>query len=486
MRNAELLFHSGPGREFAIPLSSPSVTIGRRLPADFLIDEDPAISSLHCRLESEGNGWVVIDLNSSNGTLVNGRRVTRHPLTEGDLIQAGNSQWVFRSRTTQEETANPNVAYREARRQERETPMGMGEPGTNPIRNSYGGEPVSIPQMRLHVLSGSQQGRVCWITQGQSMTIGRRVTADYVFPDDPLVAGNHCRIALNHDVCFLQDLDSLNGTWCNGIRVDHRELRNGDRLKLGQTDFLVELPGGGDVSDESSEDAVADPDGTTPPLDLRSLCLEQREFSPGFFRLTGTASIAQATHANVVGVLDQLLRNDISWYAIVDPGKIDPGIEDEDVWSEGILFDWLPDSASTQMPILLGHEDFDWRTVVEEGWSSDGLVILISDMEKEALRLQLQGEIAEGNRMSKIPERISGICWPSVLLSHLTVNVDSRTDRFLKGIVCVLIEDAAHPKQWHLLGKQPLLDLTRKLRLKVVDLPIAEGKNPKEDENRKA
>jgi hypothetical protein len=40
--------------------------------------------------------------------------------------------------------------------------------------------------------------------------------------------------------------------------------------------------------------------------------------------------------------------------------------------------------------------------------------------------------------------------------------------------------------QWHLLGKQPLLDLTRKLRLKVVDLPIAEGKNPKEDENRKA
>jgi pSer/pThr/pTyr-binding forkhead associated (FHA) protein len=469
MGNAKLLFDSGPGKGISIPLSSTSVTIGRKPPADFLIEEDFAISSLHCRLSIEGDGWIVVDLNSSNGTIVNGHRISRHRLVEGDLIQAGNSRWIYRSLLSKEQIPD-HSAVKQGPRSVDETPRQPVEPpGTSSTADSPGEEVYSIPWMRLHVLNGSQQGKVCWISLGQSMTIGRRITADYVFPDDPMIAGNHCRIVLNRDACLLEDLQSSNGTWCNGIRVEQRELRNNDRLKIGQTDFLIELPGDPLEIPDPSTVRVADVPSPPRPRNLRSICVTQTELSPGLFRLTGSTPADRSPQDDVAGILEQLQTLAIPWYAVVDPGKIDLGIEDEDLWSEGILFPWLPEPASTQMPILVGHQDFHWRPVVEEGWNSDGLVILISPMDRDELLAKIQGEIAANDRLSTIPDRILGICWPSVLLSHLTVNVDGHADRFLEGLVAVMIEDAAHPECWHLIGNQQALQLIKRIGLKVAD-----------------
>ncbi|MBI4212674.1 MAG: FHA domain-containing protein [Deltaproteobacteria bacterium] len=50
---------------------------------------DPKASRQHCKIERKGKEYVLVDLNSSNGTLVNGERVEEHVLSDGDEIQIG-------------------------------------------------------------------------------------------------------------------------------------------------------------------------------------------------------------------------------------------------------------------------------------------------------------------------------------------------------------------------------------------------------------
>ena len=73
-------------------------------PGPFLIGRDPEsvlhladlrVSWHHARLARDGRNWRLEDLNSSNGTFVNGRRITRRNLHEGDVIRIGGSQLQF-------------------------------------------------------------------------------------------------------------------------------------------------------------------------------------------------------------------------------------------------------------------------------------------------------------------------------------------------------------------------------------------------------
>lgn len=63
-------------------------TAGRTDEADVVVD-DALVSAVHCRFEETGRGWQVTDLNSTNGTYLNGRRVTRAILRDGDRIGFG-------------------------------------------------------------------------------------------------------------------------------------------------------------------------------------------------------------------------------------------------------------------------------------------------------------------------------------------------------------------------------------------------------------
>jgi pSer/pThr/pTyr-binding forkhead associated (FHA) protein len=67
------------------------VVLGRSADADVLLD-DPYASDFHMRLVAEDEGMVLHDLGSTNGTYVNGRRVTAPTrLKRGDTIQVGKS-----------------------------------------------------------------------------------------------------------------------------------------------------------------------------------------------------------------------------------------------------------------------------------------------------------------------------------------------------------------------------------------------------------
>jgi pSer/pThr/pTyr-binding forkhead associated (FHA) protein len=63
-------------------------TVGRATRADFIVDA-PLVSRLHCRLESDADELEVIDLSSTNGTFVNGKRIKRAHLRTGDRLRVG-------------------------------------------------------------------------------------------------------------------------------------------------------------------------------------------------------------------------------------------------------------------------------------------------------------------------------------------------------------------------------------------------------------
>jgi pSer/pThr/pTyr-binding forkhead associated (FHA) protein len=80
------------------------LTIGRA-PDNAVIIDNPAVSGHHARVFSESGAVILEDLNSTNGTFVNGRHTTRHVLRSGDVVVVGKHQLVFEH--TQEWAASP-------------------------------------------------------------------------------------------------------------------------------------------------------------------------------------------------------------------------------------------------------------------------------------------------------------------------------------------------------------------------------------------
>jgi pSer/pThr/pTyr-binding forkhead associated (FHA) protein len=71
-----------------LSLSAPRITIGRRTTCDIAIDH-PAVSGTHAVIYLENNVYAVEDLESTNGTLVNGVAVKKHVLQHLDVIEVG-------------------------------------------------------------------------------------------------------------------------------------------------------------------------------------------------------------------------------------------------------------------------------------------------------------------------------------------------------------------------------------------------------------
>ena len=57
---------------------------------------DSLVSRKHARIELQGGTYTIVDLDSANGTFVNGQRIRQHALRSGDEIRMGNSQLCFR------------------------------------------------------------------------------------------------------------------------------------------------------------------------------------------------------------------------------------------------------------------------------------------------------------------------------------------------------------------------------------------------------
>jgi pSer/pThr/pTyr-binding forkhead associated (FHA) protein len=82
-----------------VELTLETFTIGRKAD-NTLVIEDPAVSGHHARIVKVQAVFFLEDLNSTNGTTINGQPITRHQLRDADVIAIGQHRLVFQENTT--------------------------------------------------------------------------------------------------------------------------------------------------------------------------------------------------------------------------------------------------------------------------------------------------------------------------------------------------------------------------------------------------
>lgn len=88
----ELVVHHPNGKPQVVGLNGGAVTLGRSTVASVVVD-DAYVSDEHVQVMPHEDGWVVRDLGSTNGTFLNGAKVTQPtPLAAGDHLRVGKTR----------------------------------------------------------------------------------------------------------------------------------------------------------------------------------------------------------------------------------------------------------------------------------------------------------------------------------------------------------------------------------------------------------
>jgi len=188
------------------------VTIGRAR-TNSIVVENLSVSRNHARIRLEDGAYVLTDLNSANGTFVNGVRVNKAQLNGGDVISIGKHRLAF-SVGEAAATATTTASAR---------PLAFDE---------------SLAAV-LRVTEGRQAGEFFHLDR-QEMAIGRACCND-IRLFDWNVGRSHAILTREQQKFYLRDLGSWRGSKVNGEPVLQAELNDGDELLLGDTRLELEL-----------------------------------------------------------------------------------------------------------------------------------------------------------------------------------------------------------------------------------------------------
>ena len=111
--NPRLLVIAGPLKDSSFALSSPEVPVGRD-PSNLFAISDPSLSRKHCIIKRDGEKYSIRDLDSRNGTFVNGASVKRSELQHGDQIAVGDSVFIFLLQDEADEPASGAVEFEDS------------------------------------------------------------------------------------------------------------------------------------------------------------------------------------------------------------------------------------------------------------------------------------------------------------------------------------------------------------------------------------
>ncbi|MCA9681587.1 MAG: FHA domain-containing protein [Myxococcales bacterium] len=233
---ARLTIIAGQQRGTSFVLDERPQVAGRDLSTDILLS-DPKASRRHVRFTWADGTHLVTDLDSKNGTTLNGKPLRSHTLANGDLIQIGTLVLRFEDGS--------------------EAPL-----------------PVA-PSAWLRVLIGHNPGATYHLGQ-RTCTAGRDPGNAVQLVDDD-VSRRHVQFRWLEDHHLLVDLGSTNGTRVNGHEISQHRLVHGDRIELGRHMLRFEIvaaPGYADGSlgrKDMQRRHRTDETGVIQPSELESL-----------------------------------------------------------------------------------------------------------------------------------------------------------------------------------------------------------------------
>jgi len=162
--SAFLVVCMGPNVGHRYPLFDRTM-MGRSETADITLADD-RVSGKHCEVIRNPNGFVVRDLGSSNGTLVNAQKISEVDLREGDLVQVGYTVFKFQSvaGSRVERVADPQVMG--AGMGNMGLPMAM--PGMG-LPMGMGGMPMGMQGMPMQGMGMQNMGMPMGVPMGMPM-----------------------------------------------------------------------------------------------------------------------------------------------------------------------------------------------------------------------------------------------------------------------------------------------------------------------------
>ncbi len=153
-------------------------TVGRLPDNDIRID-NPAVSGHHSLIINILNDSFLEDLNSTNGTYVNGKLIKKHAMQNGDVITVGHHQLRFADsqsgNTDQDEFEKTMVISSSSQGEDRIRRVGQAVDQAAKAVPKRGGIPsnaTALPKAKLQVLSGAFAGRELELTKALT-TLGR-------------------------------------------------------------------------------------------------------------------------------------------------------------------------------------------------------------------------------------------------------------------------------------------------------------------------
>lgn len=109
----KLIIIAGPIQGSIFELTEDEVSIGREVSSQVRL-ADPSVSRRHTLIKRENDCFKIIDLDSFNGTYVNGVPVIEQPLNQGDQITIGDVMLLFLMEDAEDETPKPSVKLEDA------------------------------------------------------------------------------------------------------------------------------------------------------------------------------------------------------------------------------------------------------------------------------------------------------------------------------------------------------------------------------------
>ncbi len=206
-----LTIRRGPQAGTVYQFEQDIISIGRGAKNDIVIDDND-VSRDHCRLVRMVADYEIHDLDSKNGTFINGLRLTSNRvLKSGQIVELGDTITIEYERgplatgSLREEAPVPKV-----------TPLGDNESHNFALVVQIGPNP-----RRIYSLSDD------------NITLGRDLSNDVVV-QDPEVSRWHLQLIRNADGYSIKDMNSTNGSVLNGMRLTgSKPLKVFDAVEIG-------------------------------------------------------------------------------------------------------------------------------------------------------------------------------------------------------------------------------------------------------------
>ena len=177
---------------------------------------------------------------------------------------------------------------------------------------------------KLVIQNQGMTGRACELHTDRT-TVGR--VEDNTFQiADPSVSSHHCEVHLRGSDIFIRDLNSTNGSFINGNKIEESVLKPGEVLRLGQVELKLEVEGAAATAPASgSTPAPAKKQVDATMLMPRGVSLDQLEKGgrpPGFDKTFSKKTNKVNKYFIIIGILVVIVIIALLIFAF---GKVNPG-----------------------------------------------------------------------------------------------------------------------------------------------------------------